>query len=35
MATGEGSESIDPAKVAAAKKKAEEDKKANEELKDL
>jgi hypothetical protein len=35
MATGEGAETIDPAKVAAAKKKAEEDKKANEELKEL
>lgn len=35
MATGEGAEQIDPAKVAAAKKKAEDDKKANEELKEL
>lgn len=35
MATGEGAETIDPAKMAAAKQKAEDDKKANEELKEL
>jgi hypothetical protein len=35
MATGEGAEQVDPAKLEAAKKKAEEDKKAQEELKEL
>lgn len=35
MATGEGAETVDPAKLAEAKRKAEEDKKAKEELKEL
>ena len=35
MATGEGGETVDPAKIEAAEKKAEEDKKAAEELKEL
>ena len=35
MATGEGAETIDPAKIAAKKKQAEDDKKANAELAEL
>lgn len=35
MATGEGAEIVDPAKIAAAKQKKEDDKKASAELADL